>query len=142
MTTRLGIAAAITASLALAGRDGMQPGASSYDTRAASAGSDFRYGAREVVAGLQPVCPYTVEDDRLAQYDPVRARMEALEERIAGTALEVDLAVVRSDYAHFWQVNTAECGEPDGETVAEQIAAEIAKIVAGLDRMEAAAGVI
>lgn len=141
MTIRLKLFAVVAASLAVAACDGMQSGASSYTSGAASSGADFRYGAREAVAGLEPVCPFTEQEERLAQYDPVRARMETLEERIAGTALEVDLAVVRADYEHYWQINTAECGPVDGENVEEQISAEIAKIVAGLDRMEAAAGV-
>ncbi len=138
---RFRIAAAVTASLALAACDGMQSGASSYGPDAATAGADFRYGARDAVAGLEPVCPFTEQEDRLAQYEPVRKRMETLEDRIAGTALEVDLAVVRADYNHYWQVNKAECSAADGPEVEDQLAAEIAKIVAGLDRMEAAAGV-
>ena len=132
---------ALALPLALGACEGMQSGASTYDESAAEAGADFRYGARDAVAGLDPICPFTSEDERLAGYDTYRERMGALEDRIAGTALEIDLLAVRADYEHYWTVNDAECGPTDAENVAEQLEAEFAKIGAGLDRMEAAAGV-
>ncbi len=127
--------------LALGACDGMQSGASSYSADAAKAGSDFRFGARDVVASLDPVCAFTEQDERLAQYEPLRTRLNALEERIAGTALAVDLAIVRADYEHYWTVNEASCGETDTGETEDLLAAELEKITNGLDRMEAAAGV-
>ena len=127
--------------LALGACDGMQSGASSYSVDAATAGADFRYGAREAVAGLDPVCPYSEEEEQLARYEPLRTRMAALEERVAGTALAIDLAVVRADYGHYWTINDAPCGETDTAETEGQIDGELEKIDNALTRMEAAAGV-
>lgn len=135
---KLALVAASAAAFALVGCDSM--GGSGYSESDAAIGAAFRHHARDVVAGLAPQCPFSVNPDVLTAYDGVGARFEALKESIAGRSLVVDLAVVEADYEHYWSVNQVECAEPDGEGTAEQITQEVAAIDAQLQQLERIVG--
>ena len=125
--------------LALAGCDGMT-GGGSYSQADAKAGAAFRFHARDVVAGLNPKCPFTENPQMLAEYDGVKERFVALKESIAGRSLETDLIAVESDYDHFWSVNPLECAPVDGDNVQEQVAQEVARVSSQLEQLERIAG--
>jgi|GEM_PF-2677310 len=135
---KLALIAVSAGALALAGCDSM--GGGGYSESDAEIGAAFRHHARDVVAGISPQCPYTVNPDVLTAYDGVKARFEALKESIAGRSLVVDLAVVEADYQHYWSVNQVECAAPDGEGTAEQITQEVAAIDAQLQQLERIVG--
>lgn len=133
-----GLVAVSLAALALVGCDSM--GGSGYSDSDAQMGAAFRHHARDVVAGLAPTCPFSVNPEVLSAYDGVEARFDALKESIAGRSLVVDLAVVEADYEHYWSVNQVECAEPDGEGTSEQITREVAAIDAQLQQLERIVG--
>lgn len=135
------IAIATLSILALAGCSDLVGGAGSYGESEALAGAEFRFAAREAVGALEPVCPFTADADLLSQYEPLKTRFEALQERIEGTALASDLAVVNADYRYFWEQNPTDCGDVDTPGTAERLEQEFVRIAAALERMERAAGV-
>ncbi len=115
-------------------------GGGSYSANDAQAGAQFRFHSRDVVAGLNPVCPYSQNPELLAQYDEVIGRFDAVRESISGRSLETDLAIVQADYNYYWDVNQAECGEVDAPGAAEQIAQEVAKMSGQLEQLERIVG--
>ena len=126
------------AALALAACSGGADDAS-YGAADAAAGAEFRFLARDIVAGLDPVCPLVLEDANAALYDGLRGRMQALETRVAGTPRATDLAVVRADYREFWSRNTATCSDPDTPENTARAREEVAALEARMDALEAAA---
>ena len=135
---KVAVIAVSAGALALAGCDSM--GGGGYSDSDAQMGAAFRHHARDVVAGLTPQCPFSVNPEVLTAYDGVNARFDALKESIAGRSLVIDLAVVEADYEHYWSVNQVECAEPDGEATAEQITREVAAIDAQLQQLERIVG--
>ncbi|MEO9463489.1 MAG: hypothetical protein ABJ242_12235 [Marinomonas sp.] len=111
-------------------------GGANYSEGDAQAGAGFRHHARDVVAGLNPQCPFSQKETVLAQYDEVNKRFAALKEKIAGRSFETDLALVEADYQYYWKVNTVPCASPDGENAAEAIAGEVARVDAQITELE------
>lgn len=129
------------ASLALAGCSGMMGDTGSYGANQASAGAEFRYHARDAWGGLNPVCPFTDDADLLSRYEPLQARLDALEEWIGGTALAVDMQSVRADYDYYWSQNQVSCAEKDTAETAAKVDGELKRVAAALEAMERGAGV-
>ena len=135
MTAR-SIALSLIACLALAGCQDRPTG--SYSDSDAAAGATFRFLARDIVAALDPVCPLVEQPENDAIYEGLRGRMDALEQRIAGTPHEVDLAVVRGDYREYWRHNSATCDAPDTPANVDRARREIATIEARMEALESA----
>jgi len=73
------IAIAAIGLLALAGCSDIMGSGASYGESEAQAGAEFRFAARDAVAGLQPVCAFTDDADLLSRYEPLNARFAVLE---------------------------------------------------------------
>ena len=115
-------------------------GGANYSEGDAKAGSAFRHHARDVVAGLNPQCPFSAKKDVLAQYDGVNKRFDALKKTITDRSFETDLALVEADYQYYWEVNTVPCASPDGENAAEAIAGEVTRVDGQLEQLEKIVG--
>lgn len=127
-------------SLALAGCSDLVGGAGSYGADQVNAGAEFRHHARDAWGGLNPVCPFTDDADLLASYEPLQARFNALEERINGTALAVDMQSVRADYDYYWSQNSVSCADKDTAETPAKVDGELQRVAGALEAMERAAG--
>ena len=139
---RFHLACLLIAALALAGCSELGSGGqeNTYGQGDAESGAAFRFHARDVVSGLNLVCPFTADAKLLGQYDPLKDRFAALKDSVKGRPLATDLASVEADYEYYWTQNSAECGPVDGEGTEERVAQEIARIDQQLQQLERIAG--
>ena len=115
-------------------------GGPGYTRQDAMDDASFRLNAREVVGLLNPVCPYTKDAEQLARYDAPRARFAKLRDWVAATPFTIDLAIVESDYAAYWQGRETNCGATDTKEARERLDTDLGAVDGHLAALEKLAG--